>query len=113
MVKIAINGFGRIGRQAFKIASEREDVEVVAVNDLTDLETLAHLLRYDSSYGAYHLPVEVKDGALVVGGHAVRALQEKDPAALPWGEMGVDVVLECTGLFTDPANPVLPTVLPQ
>ena len=104
MVKIAINGFGRIGRQAFKIASEREDVEVVAVNDLTDLETLAHLLRYDSSYGAYHLPVEVKDGALVVGGHAVRALQEKDPAALPWGEMGVDVVLECTGLFTDPAK---------
>lgn len=104
MVKIAINGFGRIGRQAFKIASEREDVEVVAVNDLTDLETLAHLLRYDSSYGAYHLPVEVKDDALVVGGHAVRALQEKDPAALPWGEMGVDVVLECTGLFTDPAK---------
>lgn len=104
MVKIAINGFGRIGRQAFKIANERDDVEVVAVNDLTDLKTLAHLLKYDSSYGAYHLPVSVDGDQLRVGERVVKALQEKDPAALPWGELGVDVVLECTGLFTDPAK---------
>lgn len=105
MVKIAINGFGRIGRQAFKIANERQDVEVVAINDLTEPATLAHLLKYDSSYGTYHLSVAAgEDGGLVVDGRKIETLQEKDPAALPWGKMGVDVVLECTGLFTDPAK---------
>ena len=104
MVKLGINGFGRIGRNAFKIAFERRDVEVVAVNDLTDTKTLAHLLKYDSSYGTYDREVSYDDENIIVDGTKIRVLSEKDPAALPWGDMGVDVVIESTGLFTDPAK---------
>ena len=103
MVKVAINGFGRIGRNAFKIAYERRDLEVVALNDLTDTRTLAHLLKHDSSYGTYNHTVEYDDENIVVDGHPVRVFSEKDPANLPWRDLGVDVVIECTGFFTDPA----------
>ncbi|MBR3263932.1 type I glyceraldehyde-3-phosphate dehydrogenase [Candidatus Saccharibacteria bacterium] len=100
MVKVAINGFGRIGRNAFKIAFERPDLEVVAINDITDTKTLAHLLKHDSSYGTYSHEVSFDDENIIVSGKKIRVLAEKDPAALPWGEMGVDVVIESTGLFT-------------
>jgi len=104
MVKIAINGFGRIGRNAFKIAFERSDAEIVAINDLTDAKTLAQLLKYDSNYGIYSYSVEHDDENIIVDGKKIRVLAEKDPANLPWGEMGIDVVIESTGLFTDPAK---------
>ena len=104
MIKLGINGFGRIGRNAFKIAFERGDIEVVAVNDLTDTKTLAHLLKYDSSYGTYNKSVSYDDESIEVDGKKIKVLAEKDPAALPWGELGVDVVIESTGLFTDPAK---------
>ncbi len=104
MVKIAINGFGRIGRNAFKIAFERSDAEIVAINDLTDAKTLAHLLKYDSNYGIYGRNVEYDDENIIVNGKKVRVLAEKDPASLPWRDMGIDVVIESTGLFTDPAK---------
>ena len=104
MVKIAINGFGRIGRNAFKIAFERPDIEIVAVNDLTDTKTLAHLLKHDSSYGTYAHEVSYDDENIIVKGQKIRVLAEKDPAALPWGDMNIDVVIESTGLFTDPAK---------
>ena len=104
MVKIAINGFGRIGRNAFKIAFERSDAEIVAINDLTDAKTLAHLLKYDSNYGTYGHNVEFDDENIIVDGKKVRVLAEKEPSNLPWGEMGIDVVIESTGLFTDPAK---------
>ena len=100
MTKVAINGFGRIGRNAFKIAFERPDLEVVAVNDLTDTKTLAHLLKHDSSYGTYSHDVSYDDENIIVNGKKIRVLSEKDPSALPWGEMGIDVVIESTGLFT-------------
>jgi len=99
--RIAINGFGRIGRAAFKIALEKSGVEVVAINDLTDATILAHLLRYDTAYGHYGKEVVVKDGSLVVDGLSVPVYAEPDPKRLPWGELEVDVVLECTGRFTD------------
>ena len=102
MVKLAINGFGRIGRNALKIALERRDLEIVAINDLTDTKTLAKLLQYDSSYGIYDEEVQFDENNLIIRGQKIRVLSEKDPAALPWGEMGVDVVIESTGLFTDP-----------
>lgn len=102
MIKVAINGFGRIGRNAFKIAFERRDIEIVAVNDLTDTKTLAHLLKYDSSYGTYDREVTFDDENIIVDGNKIRVLSEKDPAALPWKDMGIDVVIESTGLFTDP-----------
>ncbi|MBR3594991.1 type I glyceraldehyde-3-phosphate dehydrogenase [Candidatus Saccharibacteria bacterium] len=102
MVKLAINGFGRIGRNALKIALERRDIEIVAINDLTDTKTLAKLLQYDSSYGIYDEEVQFDENNLIIKGHKIRVLSEKDPAALPWGDMGVDVVIESTGLFTDP-----------
>ena len=104
MTKIGINGFGRIGRNAFKIAFERPDVEVVAVNDLTDTKTLAHLLKHDSSYGTYNREVTFDDQNIIVDGKRIRVLSEKDPAALPWGELGVDVVIESTGLFRNPED---------
>lgn len=104
MVKLAINGFGRIGRNAFKIAFEREDTEIVAINDLTDAKTLAHLLKYDSNYGIYGATVDYDDENIIVDGKKIRVLAEKEPANLPWGEMGVDVVIESTGFFTDPAK---------
>ncbi len=99
--KIAINGFGRIGRNAFKIAFERSDLEIVAVNDLTDTKTLAYLLKYDSNYGTYQHEVSSTDTGIVVGGKDIKVLAEKDPAALPWGDLGVDLVIESTGFFTD------------
>lgn len=104
MVKVAINGFGRIGRNAFKIAFDRHDVEIVAINDLTDTKTLAHLLKYDSSYGIYNEEVSFDDKNIIVAGEKIQILSEKDPSLLPWKELGVDVVLECTGIFTDPAK---------
>ena len=102
MIKEAINGFGRIGRNAFKIAFERRDLEIVAVNDLTDTKTLAHLLKYDSSYGTYDREVTFDDENIIVDGTKIKVLSEKDPKDLPWKEMKVDVVIESTGLFTDP-----------
>ncbi|MBR6168439.1 type I glyceraldehyde-3-phosphate dehydrogenase [Candidatus Saccharibacteria bacterium] len=104
MVRIAINGFGRIGRNAFKIAFDRNDAEVVAINDLTDAATLAHLLKYDSNYGIYSKDVSADGSDLIVDGKRIRVLSEKEPNNLPWGEMNVDVVIESTGLFTDPAK---------
>ena len=102
-VKIGINGFGRIGRLVFRTIKQRvsDQVEVVAINDLFDPATNAHLLKYDSTYGAYPGTVEVKDGNLVVDGKTVQVSAEKDPGAIKWKEMGVDVVIESTGFFTD------------
>lgn len=100
--KIAINGFGRIGRNAFKLAFERDDIEVVAINDLTDTKTLAHLLKHDSTYGTYHYDVSYDENSIFVDGKQIRVLAEKDPALLPWVEFGVDVVIEATGLFVQP-----------
>ena len=100
--KVAINGFGRIGRNAFKIAFERPDVEIVAVNDLTDTKTLAYLLKHDSAYGTYQHEVTFDDQNIIVNGAPVKVLAEKDPAALPWKDMAVDVVIESTGFFVDP-----------
>src|SRR3712207_6091302 len=99
-IKIAINGFGRIGRNAFKIAHAHADLEVVAVNDLTDTKTLAHLLKHDSNYGLYHQEISFDEQNIIVGGKPVRVLAEKDPATLPWRDMAVDVVIESTGFFT-------------
>lgn len=104
MKKIAINGFGRIGRNAFKIAFDRADIEIVAINDLTDNKTLAHLLKHDSSYGEYQHTVEYDDSSLTVNGKRIQTFAETDPAKLPWGQLGVDVVIESTGFFVDPAK---------
>ncbi|MFU0823524.1 type I glyceraldehyde-3-phosphate dehydrogenase [Clostridium sp.] len=100
MTKVAINGFGRIGRLALRLMIDNPEFEVVAINDLTDAKTLAHLFKYDSSQGRFNGEIEVKDGAFVVNGKEIKVIAEKDPASLPWGELGVDIVLECTGLFT-------------
>lgn len=99
-VKVAINGFGRIGRNAFKIAFDRHDVDIVAINDLTDTKTLAYLLKHDSNYGTYAQDVGFDDEAIIVGGERIKVLAEKDPAALPWKELGIDVAIEATGRFT-------------
>lgn len=99
--KIAINGFGRIGRSAFKIAWERSDIEIVAINDLTDTKTLAYLLKHDSNYGDYNHEVTSDESSIIIDGTPVKVLAEKDPTALPWRDMGVDVVIESTGFFTD------------
>jgi glyceraldehyde 3-phosphate dehydrogenase len=98
---VAINGFGRIGRNAFKIAFARSDIEIVAVNDLTDTKTLAYLLKHDSNYGTYDKSVDFDEKNLIVDGQKIIVLAEKDPAALPWKDMNVDVVIESTGRFTD------------
>src|SRR3982750_38061 len=98
--KIGINGFGRIGRNAFKIAFQRSDLEIVAVNDLTDTKTLAHLLKHDSNYGTYQNKVDFDEQNIIVDGQKIKVLAEKDPTALPWKDMDVDVVIESTGLFT-------------
>ena len=102
-VKIGINGFGRIGRQSFKAILDYypDELDVVAINDIGDLPTMAHLLKYDSNYGRFPGTVEVKDGALVVNGKEYKFLCERDPAKLPWGELGVDFVLESTGVFRE------------
>jgi len=101
MIKIAINGFGRIGRPSFKIAFEKEDVEIVAINDLTDIKTAAHLLKYDSSYGRCQREVVVDEmnSELIVDGTRIKYLSESDPEKLPWEALKVNVVLECTGAF--------------
>ncbi len=98
--RVAINGFGRIGRNAFKIAFERSDSEIVAINDLTDTKTLAYLLKHDSNYGTYQHEVSFDATNLIVNGKTIKVTAEKDPAALPWGDMKVDVVIESTGRFT-------------
>ncbi|HMB71356.1 MAG TPA: type I glyceraldehyde-3-phosphate dehydrogenase [bacterium] len=99
-VKIGINGFGRIGRLVFRALATRSGVDVVAVNDLTDDATLAHLLKYDSVHGGFGTSVRAVDGGIDIDGKLVRVLSERDPGALPWGDLGVDVVVESTGLFT-------------
>jgi glyceraldehyde 3-phosphate dehydrogenase len=100
MAKIAINGFGRIGRPAFKIAFEK-GLEIVAINDLTETKTLAYLLKYDSLYGHYEKEVSFDENNLIVDGKKIKVLAEKDPLNLPWRDLGVDIVLECSGVFTD------------
>lgn len=104
MVKVAINGFGRIGRAALKILLERKDAKVVAINDITDAKTLAHLLKFDSSYGTYDKSVEVDGNDIVVDGKKIRVFAEKDPVNLPWKDLEVDVVIESSGFFTKPAE---------
>ncbi len=99
MITVAINGFGRIGRAAFKAIHERDDLRVVAINDLTDARTLAHLLAHDTAYGAYDADVTAEEGVIIVDGERYEVLSQPDPSALPWKEYGVDVVLECTGRF--------------
>jgi len=100
-VKVGINGFGRIGRNVFRAAMNNPNVEIVAVNDLTDTKTLAHLLKYDTTFGTLDATVEAKEGAIVVNGKEIKVFSERDPAALPWGEYGVEIVVESTGRFTD------------
>ncbi len=100
-IKVGINGFGRIGRQAFKQALEKPELEVVAVNDLTSPQVLAHLLKYDSNFGRYPVTIGFDDKNIIVDGKKYLVLAEKDPAALPWAKLGVDVVIESTGRFTD------------
>ncbi len=101
-IRVGINGFGRIGRNFFRaIAKQGADIEVVAVNDLSDPKTLAHLLKYDSVMGPFEAEVSSSDEGIVVNGQTIKVLAEKDPAALPWGKLGVDVVIESTGFFTD------------
>jgi glyceraldehyde 3-phosphate dehydrogenase len=101
--RIGINGFGRIGRQSMKALLERypREIEVVAVNDLTDTKTNAHLLKYDSTYGRFPGEVEATADSLIVNGHSIKVISQRDPAQIPWGDMGIDLVIESTGLFTD------------
>ena len=104
MIKLAINGFGRIGRNALKILLERRDVQVVAINDITDAKTLAHLLKHDSSYGTYDKKVTAGENSIFVNTREIPVFAEKDPAKLPWKDLGVDVVIESTGFFTKPED---------
>ena len=97
--KIAINGFGRIGRAFFKLALTKPELEIVAINDLGDLNAMVYLLKYDSVYGRYDKEVGMEDGMLRVDGQAYKFFQEKDPLKLPWGKLGVDIVVEATGAF--------------
>lgn len=106
-MNIAINGFGRIGRTAARILAEKAPTALVAINDLTDNKTLAHLLQHDSNYGRFNKPVEWGSDFISIGGRKIAAYAEKDPLKLPWHEHSVDVVLECTGRFTDPNDAVL------
>ena len=99
MPNVAINGLGRIGRAALKILLDSDGLDLVAVNDVVDLDNLAYLLRYDTVYGRYHRPISAKDGALFIDGRRIAAFAERDPANLPWADLGVDLVLECTGVF--------------
>jgi len=107
-LKVAINGFGRIGRNTFKAIIEKyeDKIDVVAVNDLTDAATLAHLLKYDSCFGIFGKYVKAKEGALIVGGKEIKVLAERDPGNLPWKALGIDLVVESTGIFTDKAKAV-------
>ena len=103
-IKVGINGFGRIGRNVYRVIAEREDIDVLAINDLTDARTLSILLKYDSVHGRFNGEVGTKDNALVVKGKEVRLTKERDPASLPWKELGVEVVIESTGIFTTKAD---------
>ena len=100
-IKVGINGFGRIGRNVFRAAISDRDIDFVAVNDITDAQTLAHLLKYDSVHGILKEEVEVSDEVIKVAGREIKVLKIKDPADLPWEELGVEVVVESTGLFRD------------
>ncbi len=104
MVKVAINGFGRIGRNALKILLERHDVQIVAINDITDAKTLAHLLKHDSTYGTYDKKVSSTENSLIINTREIPVFAEKEPAKLPWKKLGVDVVIESTGFFTKPED---------
>ena len=99
-VKVAINGFGRIGRLALRVMSKNKDFDVVAINDLTDAKTLSHLFKYDSAQGRFDGTIEVTDDGFVVDGDSIKVFAKANPEELPWGELGIDVVLECTGFFT-------------
>ncbi len=101
MKKVAINGFGRIGRMCLRGLIQNPNIEIVAINDLTDVATLAHLLKYDSVHGRFQGTVAAGDGALIVNGKSIKVYAQKDPAALPWGDLNIDVVVESTGIFTD------------
>jgi glyceraldehyde 3-phosphate dehydrogenase len=107
MVKVAINGFGRIGRSFLRACLQKEDIEVVGINDLTDTKTLAHLFKYDSVHGVFKGEVYAKDDALVVDGKEIKVFCQKDPALVPWSEVGAEVVVECTGAFTSREKAVL------
>src|SRR3989304_2086900 len=100
-IRVAINGFGRIGRNLLRASLQDQEIEFVAVNDLTDSKTLAHLLKYDSVHGILHADLKVQDQFLVVQGRPIRVLAERDPHALPWKEMDLDIVIESTGKFDD------------
>src|SRR5574337_1010882 len=102
-LRVGINGFGRIGRQTLRAIMERHphEVEVVAVNDLTDTQTNAHLFKYDSTYGRFAGEVEARENSLVVNGQEIQVISQRDPAAIPWGDLGVAIVVESTGLFTN------------
>ena len=103
-IKVGINGFGRIGRNVYRVIAEREGIDVLAINDLTDARTLSILLKYDSVHGRFNGEVGTKDNALVVKGKEIRLTKERDPASLPWKELGVEVVIESTGIFTTKAD---------
>lgn len=103
-IKIGINGFGRIGRLVFRASLNNPDIEVVAINDLTDTKTIAHLLKYDSVHGQLDLPVSSADGKIIVDGNSINVSAKKDPADIPWKNAGVDIVAECTGIFRDQAT---------
>jgi glyceraldehyde-3-phosphate dehydrogenase (EC 1.2.1.12) len=107
MVKVAINGFGRIGRSFLRACLQMEGIEVVAINDLTDTKTLAHLFKYDSVHGVFKGEVYAKDDALVVNGKEIKVFSQKDPALIPWGEVGAEIVVESTGAFTSREKAVL------
>ncbi|HAF16843.1 MAG TPA: type I glyceraldehyde-3-phosphate dehydrogenase, partial [Peptococcaceae bacterium] len=100
-VKVAINGFGRIGRLVMRAAAEKQDIDVVAVNDLTDAETNAHLFKYDSVHGTFPGEVKVTEDEIVISGKPVKVFSEKDPHNIPWGDLGVQIVVEATGKFRD------------
>jgi len=104
MLKVVINGFGRIGRHAFKIALTKKNMQIVAINDLTDTKTLTHLLKYDTAYETYDKKVSFDEKNIIVNGKKYPVFAEKDPALLPWKKMKVDMVLECTGRFRDSAT---------
>ena len=98
-IRVAINGFGRIGRLVFRVLSQRDNCEVIAINDLADSKSLAHLLKYDTVHGRYPGEVTAQEGSITVAGHVVKTVAERDPAALPWGDMNIDFVVESTGVF--------------
>ena len=102
--KIGINGFGRIGRNAFKIAFERSDIEIVAINDIADIKALAYLLEHDSNYGTYHYEIKISDDGIIVNGKNIKVLRQGEPLNIPWGELGVEVVIESTGYFTSQSD---------